>query len=207
MRIKQLFVSLGIALTILGVNIFPGVTIATGVEDSILSDQEQDNQDDTAQDPTNGSSIGGGLNTDHDQPDLPLQPETPGVSEPLPQPEEPENEPQPEPEAPEPVRPNTPVATPQRPAAGYRPQTQPYHTVPEVVKETETTDSSAIPLAPSDNVAPTSAIDPPRTGLTESAPANPLAVALVILAGLTILTAGLASIGLSQAAKRSQTTF
>lgn len=221
MRIKQLFANLGIALA-LGAVLLPASVFATGADEPKSPDQSQsqsqdqegesdapDHQEEVSSDNT---SIGGGLNIDTvEQPPVSNpQPSTPGVSQTLPQPSDPDAEvKQPTPAA--------PMVKPTLPAVTSKPQTssKPNPVVLPTTSTTPDTDSTEapatstiIPAAPNDNVAPTE-IEAPHTGLVEkqSAPVNPLAVILLILAGITILAAGIVSSLLSKAAQRNQSTI
>lgn len=221
MRIKQLFANLGMILA-LGALFLSVPTFATGEEEPDLpnqsentddADETEDGTDDTENNSSDNSSIGGGLNADGNNqpaPGEPSQPDTPSVSKPLPQPEDPDTEgPQ--------STPSTPTPKPTLPTVTLKPQVQPSKPnitatpvapTPETVDDEATSTVPTIPAAPNDNIAPTD-IETPLTGIVEdqSTPANPLAIVLLILAGITIITAGIVSTLLSKVAQRNQSAI
>ncbi len=225
MHIKQLFVNLGMILA-LGALFLSVPTFATGEEEPDLpnqsentddadetEDEDEGGADDTENNSSDNSSIGGGLNADgnnHPAPSEPSQPDVPSVSKPLPQPEDPDTEgPQ--------STPSTPTAKPTLPTATLKPQVQPSRPnitatpvapTPEMVDDKVASTVPTIPAAPNDNIAPTD-IETPLTGIAEdqSTPANPLAIVLLILAGITIIAAGIISTLLSKVAQRNQSAI
>lgn len=218
MRIKQLFANLGMILA-LGALFLSVPTFATGEEEPDSpnqsentddADETEDGTDDTENNSSDNSSIGGGLNADGNNqpaPSEPSQPDAPSVSKPLPQPEDLDTEgPQ-----------STPTTKPTLPTVTLKPQVQPSKPnitatpvapTPETVDDEVTSTVPAIPAAPNDNIAPTD-IETPLTGIVEdqSTPVNPLAVVLLILAGITIITAGIVSTLLSKVAQRNQSAI
>lgn len=220
MRIKQLFANLVMIFALSALFLSAPVT-ATGEEEPELPEQSQtpeapDETGDVNDSSSDNSSIGGGLNVDNEDqttPDKPTQSGTPSISKPLPQPADPDAETQ---------RPaTTPSVTtskPTPPTVVLKPQSQssrPSTTTTPAVSITETTNIEealdqvvTIPTAPNDSIAPAE-IEAPRTGLIEpqTAPVNPLAIIMLVLAGVAIASAGIISTLLSKAGRRSQSAI
>ncbi len=209
MQNKQTFIKF-MAVFVLSFSLLPVSAFATGEE---LPDQDQTIEDtnnsnnDSMDSSANNSSIGGGTNVDNEE-NRPLVPNKPEpsedsvVSKPLPQPED---------QMPEQSTPTTPQSTP--PAVIVKPQSQKPSANFTPAPETSTAESTnaaegpltVIPTAPNVNIAPTG-IETPLTGVPESqtTPANPIAVILLILAGVTVIAAGIISTILSKAGQHNQ---
>lgn len=215
MQNKQTFIKF-MAVFVLNFSLLPVSAFATGEE---LPDQDQtiedtDNSNNDSMDSSaNNSSIGGGTNVDNEE-NRPLVPNKPEpsedsvVSKPLPQPEDQ----MPEQSTPTTSSsPTTSQSTP--PAVIVKPQSQKPSSNFTPAPETSTAESTnaaegpltVIPTAPNVNIAPTG-IETPRTGIVDNkaTPINLLAVILLILAGVTVIAAGIISTILSKAGQHNQ---
>ena len=210
MKYKRFLLGLSIVLGFSTI-ILPSATFASGEEDVTLPEQVGT---------PDGPAIGGGVNSDGEEqqpiaPEKPSQPDSdePNITEPVPQPDDSNDT----------NIPTTPDVTPapEKPAptvnnSSSKPTTKP---TPLVQQGTTTTLPSAdesitpetlpiTPTAPEDDVSPDLTIDAPHTGSLKSSivSVNPIAIALLVLSGVTILAAGVVTALLSYAAKAQSLT-
>ncbi len=210
MKYKRFLLGLSIVLGFSTI-ILPPATFASGEEDATLPEQGET---------SDGPAIGGGANSDGEEqqpiaPEKPSQPDSdePNITEPVPQPDDSNDT----------TIPTTPDVTPapEKPLptvnnSSSKPTIKP---TPSVQQGTTTTLPSAdesitpetlpiTPTAPEDNVSPDLTIDTPHTGSLKSpiVSANPIAIALLVLSGVTILAAGVVTAILSHAAKAQSLT-
>lgn len=210
MKYKRFLLGLSIVLGFSAI-FLPPATFASSEEDVTLPEQVET---------PDGPAIGGGVNSDGEEqqpiaPERPSQPDSdePNVTEPVPQPDDSNDT----------TIPTTPDVTPapEKPAltvnnSSSKPTTKPTPSVQQSTTTTSpSTDESVIPetlpiapTAPENNVSPDPIIDIPQTGSLKAptVSANPIAIALLVLSGVTILAAGVVTAILSHAAKAQNLT-
>ncbi len=220
MSYRKLLLNLSMLLA-LGAPFLATPVFATGQDETENTpDQGQEIEEDSPADSADGPAIGGGVNNDMEQPSTPTeptQPAEPSITQPVPQPEisDPETKPA------EPTTPSTTAPTQTPPSVVItvkKPQIQPVQKVPavshtteieEVNEPEEAENAPVLPTVPNDNIAPDTTIETPRTGIidSQSSTPNPLAIALLIVSGITIAAAGIVTAFLEKAAKRRQTAL
>lgn len=214
MRRKQLLISFATILT-LSSNLWANFVFATGAEESSTPGQGQETgptteRPDDPGDVSSNAPIGGGANADNEQepaPDTPNQPETPPITNPIPQPEDGDtvpSTPDVKPTAPNPVTPST--QTPQTNASSAT-SLSTQDSTNNFVKDNHS-ETTAPATAPTNNQLEfeEDTIDIPQTGLIEPLQStfNPLAFVMLILAGIAIAAAGVVVILLGKAARHEQ---
>lgn len=220
MSYRKLLLNLSMLLA-LGVSFLATPVFATGQDETEnIPDQGQESEEDSPADSANGPAIGGGVNNDTEQPSTPTeptQPAEPSITQPVPQPGISDSDTKPA----ESTTPSTtaPTQTPSSAVTAVKkPQTQPVQKVPSVSQTTDTEEvndpeevenAPVLPTVPNDNIAPDTTIEAPHTGIIESQSStpNPLAIALLIVSGITIAAAGIVTAFLEKAAKHYQATF
>lgn len=230
MKLKHYFASLGLAF-ILGLSFLPSFVMATGEDEPGSSDQENkdDNQEpgnsegnegdnngedqkpdpddsgDSSDDDSHNSFIGGGMNSDNEesQAQAPSAPSTTKPTTPT----------TPIPTIPKPTLPSiVPGLSSSQISSSSRPQgtnsssasltTESTDEVPAEADDAEQ-NLSLLPTAPSSNLAPGS-VETPNTGSSEPVSINIAAIALLIVAGVTIMSAGVFVAIMQKAANRDQ---
>lgn len=231
MKLKSYLASLGLAF-ILGLALLPAYTLATGEDETDTSDQNQEqdqnqNQDqdqgqdqgdegqdqkpdddpqDSSDDSPNNSFIGGGMNNDGDssQAQAPSDPSgNTGATKPTPT--------TPKPTTPLPTLPSIlPGQSAAQVSSNSRPQsssgalvTEPLEVTPEESSDASEQELSVLPTVPNDNIAPTQ-VETPLTGSQEASNINLAAIALLFVAGVTIMSAGIFVTIMQKVANRAQ---
>ncbi len=211
MRHTRLLISF---VTILAISsaLWANCTFATGTDETLTPDQNQETspdseESDNSSNTSGNAPIGGGSNADNEQepapdkPEEPEEPETPTVTQPVPQPEDTD------------VAPSTPDTKPPTQAPVVPPVQTPQ---PNISGNTSSSNQTPVnglaqpesdqPIVAEDSTEAESTIDVPQTGLTEMASStfNPFAFAMLVLAGITIASAGVIVVLLGKAARRGQ---
>lgn len=208
MRHTRLLISF---VTILAMSsaLWVNYTFAMGTDETLTPDQNQETtpdseESDNSSNTSGNAPIGGGSNADNEQesaPDKPEEPEIPTITQPVPQPEDTD------------VAPSTPDTKPSTQAPVVPPVQTPQ---PNISGNTSSSNQTPVngfaqpesdqPVVTEDSIEAESTIDVPQTGLTEiiSSTFNPFAFAMLVLAGITIASAGVIVVLLGKAARRER---